>query len=49
MGIVGVNTGLISTGMAPVGGMKESGLGRGGSHDGPAECLEARYVANAGI
>jgi succinate-semialdehyde dehydrogenase/glutarate-semialdehyde dehydrogenase len=48
-GIVGVNTGLISTEMAPFGGMKESGIGREGSHDGLAEYLETKYVALGGL
>ena len=43
-GIVGVNTGIISTEMAPFGGVKQSGLGREGSHLGIEEYLEAKYV-----
>ena len=43
-GIVGVNTGLISTEMAPFGGMKQSGLGREGSKYGLEEFLEVKYV-----
>jgi succinate-semialdehyde dehydrogenase/glutarate-semialdehyde dehydrogenase len=43
-GIVGVNTGLISTEVAPFGGMKESGLGREGSHYGIEDYLEIKYV-----
>ena len=43
-GIVGVNTGLISTEVAPFGGMKESGLGREGSRYGIDDYLEVKYV-----
>ncbi len=43
-GIVGVNTGLISTEVAPFGGVKQSGLGREGSHHGIKEFLEMKYV-----
>ncbi len=43
-GIVGVNTGLISTEVAPFGGMKESGIGREGSHYGIEDYLEIKYV-----
>jgi succinate-semialdehyde dehydrogenase/glutarate-semialdehyde dehydrogenase len=43
-GIVGINTGLISTPVAPFGGMKESGLGREGSKYGIEEFLEIKYV-----
>ena len=43
-GIVGVNTGIISTELAPFGGVKQSGLGREGSHLGIEEFLEAKYV-----
>jgi succinate-semialdehyde dehydrogenase/glutarate-semialdehyde dehydrogenase len=43
-GIVGVNTGLISTEVAPFGGMKESGIGREGSKYGIEEFLEIKYV-----
>jgi succinate-semialdehyde dehydrogenase / glutarate-semialdehyde dehydrogenase len=48
-GIVGVNTGLISTEVAPFGGMKESGLGREGSRHGIDEFLELKYVCLGGI
>ena len=48
-GIVGVNTGLISTEVAPFGGVKESGLGREGSKYGIEEFLEIKYVCLAGI
>ena len=43
-GIVGVNTGIISTEVAPFGGVKSSGLGREGSHAGFEEFLEMKYV-----
>ena len=43
-GIVGINTGLISTEVAPFGGMKESGIGREGSKYGIEEYLEVKYV-----
>jgi succinate-semialdehyde dehydrogenase/glutarate-semialdehyde dehydrogenase len=43
-GIVGVNTGLISTEVAPFGGVKLSGLGREGSRHGIEEYLEIKYV-----
>ena len=43
-GIVGINTGIISTEVAPFGGVKQSGLGREGSHYGLDEFLELKYV-----
>lgn len=43
-GMVGVNTGLISTAEAPFGGVKQSGLGREGSHYGIDEFLEVKYI-----
>lgn len=43
-GMVGVNTGLISTEVAPFGGMKSSGLGREGSKFGIEEYLEMKYI-----
>jgi len=43
-GIVGLNTGIISTEVAPFGGMKESGLGREGSKYGIEDFLEMKYV-----
>jgi len=48
-GIVGVNTGLISTETAPFGGMKESGIGREGSKHGIEEYLEVKYLCLGGI
>lgn len=46
-GIVGVNTGIISTELAPFGGIKQSGLGREGSHHGIEEFLEMKYICMA--
>ena len=43
-GMVGVNTGLISTEVAPFGGVKQSGLGREGSHHGIEDYLELKYI-----
>ncbi|MCL7463763.1 NAD-dependent succinate-semialdehyde dehydrogenase [Phaeovulum sp. NW3] len=43
-GIVGVNTGIISTEVAPFGGVKQSGLGREGSHHGTEDYLEMKYI-----
>jgi succinate-semialdehyde dehydrogenase/glutarate-semialdehyde dehydrogenase len=48
-GMVGVNTGMISNEVAPFGGVKQSGLGREGSHHGIDEYLEIKYVCMAGI
>lgn len=48
-GIVGVNTGIISTEVAPFGGYKESGVGREGSRYGTDEFLETKYVCLGGI
>ena len=48
-GIIGANVGIISTEVAPFGGMKESGLGREGSHYGLDEFLEIKYTAIGGI
>jgi succinate-semialdehyde dehydrogenase / glutarate-semialdehyde dehydrogenase len=48
-GIVGVNEGLISTPEVPFGGVKESGLGREGSHHGIDEYLELKYIALGGL
>ncbi len=43
-GMVGVNTGLISTEVAPFGGIKQSGVGREGSHHGTEDYLEMKYI-----
>lgn len=48
-GIVGVNEGIISTAEAPFGGVKESGIGREGSHYGMDDFLELKYVCLGGI
>jgi succinate-semialdehyde dehydrogenase / glutarate-semialdehyde dehydrogenase len=48
-GIVGINTGLISTTVAPFGGVKESGIGREGSKYGIEEFLEVKYLCMGGI
>jgi succinate-semialdehyde dehydrogenase/glutarate-semialdehyde dehydrogenase len=48
-GIVGLNTGIISTEVAPFGGMKESGLGREGSRYGIDDYLEIKYLCIAGV
>lgn len=46
-GIVGVNTGIVSTAEVPFGGVKQSGLGREGSHHGIDEYLEVKYVCQS--
>ncbi|ACI98996.1 NADP-dependent succinate-semialdehyde dehydrogenase [Rhodospirillum centenum] len=48
-GIIGINEGIISTEVAPFGGMKESGLGREGSKYGLDEYLEIKYLLMGGI
>ncbi|MBP8926467.1 MAG: NAD-dependent succinate-semialdehyde dehydrogenase [Pseudomonadales bacterium] len=48
-GIVGINEGIISTEVAPFGGMKESGSGREGSHYGMDDYLEIKYLCMGGI
>jgi succinate-semialdehyde dehydrogenase / glutarate-semialdehyde dehydrogenase len=48
-GILGINTGLISTEVAPFGGMKESGIGREGSKYGIDEWLELKYLCMGGL
>jgi succinate-semialdehyde dehydrogenase/glutarate-semialdehyde dehydrogenase len=48
-GIVGLNTGLISTEVAPFGGIKESGMGREGSRYGILDYTELKYVCMGGI
>src|SRR5690242_14951288 len=48
-GIVGINTGIISTETAPFGGMKQSGIGREGSKYGMDEFLEIKYLCIGGI
>lgn len=48
-GIIGINEGIISTEIAPFGGMKSSGLGREGSKYGIEDYLEIKYLAIGGI
>jgi succinate-semialdehyde dehydrogenase/glutarate-semialdehyde dehydrogenase len=48
-GMVGVNTGLISTEVAPFGGVKLSGIGREGSSHGLDEYMETKYLALGGL
>ena len=48
-GIVGLNTGLISTEVAPFGGIKESGVGREGSKYGIQDYTELKYLCIGGI
>ncbi|MCH7555035.1 MAG: aldehyde dehydrogenase family protein, partial [Proteobacteria bacterium] len=48
-GIVGINTGIISTEVAPFGGVKESGVGREGSKYGMDDFLEIKYLCMGGI
>ncbi len=48
-GMVGVNEGVISNEVAPFGGVKESGLGREGSHYGIDDFLELKYICIAGL
>ncbi len=48
-GILGINEGIISTEVAPFGGMKESGIGREGSKYGIEDYLEIKYLALGGL
>ena len=48
-GMVGVNTGIISTAEVPFGGVKQSGLGREGSRHGLADYVEIKYLCLAGV
>ena len=48
-GIVGINTGIISTEVAPFGGIKESGVGREGSKYGMDDFLEVKYLCMGGV
>ena len=43
-GMIGVNRGLVSDPAAPFGGVKQSGLGREGSHEGMMEYMEKKYI-----
>jgi succinate-semialdehyde dehydrogenase/glutarate-semialdehyde dehydrogenase len=49
VGIVGINEGIISTENAPFGGVKESGMGREGSHYGLDDYLEVKYLLMGGL
>jgi succinate-semialdehyde dehydrogenase/glutarate-semialdehyde dehydrogenase len=44
-GMVGLNRGIVSDPAAPFGGMKQSGIGREGAHEGIMEFLESQYVS----
>ena len=48
-GIIGINEGIISTEVAPFGGVKQSGLGREGSHHGIEEFVEIKYMLMGGL
>ena len=48
-GMVGINSGIISTELAPFGGVKESGLGREGSQYGVEEFVEVKYMLMGGL
>jgi succinate-semialdehyde dehydrogenase / glutarate-semialdehyde dehydrogenase len=48
-GMVGINEGIISTAEAPFGGVKESGIGREGSHHGIEEYVEIKYMLMGGL
>jgi len=48
-GIVGINTGLVSNEVAPFGGVKQSGIGREGSHYGMDEFVEVKYLCFGGL
>jgi succinate-semialdehyde dehydrogenase/glutarate-semialdehyde dehydrogenase len=48
-GILGINTGVVSTEVAPFGGVKESGIGREGSKYGIDEWLETKYLCLGGM
>ena len=48
-GMVGINEGIISTEVAPFGGVKESGMGREGSHYGIEDFLEIKYMLMGGL
>ena len=49
VGMVGINTGLISTEVAPFGGIKESGMGREGSRHGIDDYVEIKYLCMSGL
>ena len=47
--MVGLNEGVVSTEVAPFGGVKQSGLGREGSHHGIEEYVEMKYMLMGGL
>ena len=47
--MVGVNEGMFSNEVAPFGGVKQSGLGREGAHEGLDEYLETKFICLGGI
>lgn len=47
--MIGINTGAISTELAPFGGVKESGIGREGSHYSIEEFVEVKYLLIGGL
>ena len=49
VGMVGINEGIISTEIAPFGGIKESGMGREGSYMGLADFMETKYLLMGGL
>jgi succinate-semialdehyde dehydrogenase/glutarate-semialdehyde dehydrogenase len=48
-GMIGINSGLISTAVAPFGGVKQSGLGREGSRYGINEYIDIKYLCMGGL
>ena len=48
-GMVGINSGLISTAVAPFGGVKQSGMGREGSKYGIEDYLHTKYLCMGGL
>ena len=48
-GMVGINTGILSTAVAPFGGVKQSGIGREGSRYGMDDYIEIKYLCMSGI
>ena len=48
-GMIGINSDLITTGEAPFGAVRESGMGKQSSSQGPDDCLETRYICMDGI